>query len=63
MTDYEKARSLVLETQKASVCHLTRSLRIRYRDSAMILEKMERKGIVGKIEAPSGCRRVLKGTK
>ena len=44
---YEKAKSLVIETQKASASFLQRRLRIGYARAARLLDMLEERGVVG----------------
>ena len=46
-TIYEEARSIVVETRKASASFLQRRLRIGYARAARLLDMMEEKGVVG----------------
>ena len=60
MTDYhedelfEQAVSVVRETGRASVCAIQRRLRIGFVRASLMIEDMERKGIVERLE-PDGA--------
>lgn len=55
---YDRARDVVVQTQKASASHLQRVLEVGYSAAAGFLAKMEEEGIVSKPDTV-GVRRVL----
>ena len=55
---YEQAKQIVVSNQRASISLVQRNLRIGYNRAARLIETMERKGVVGKMQG-NGDRKVL----
>lgn len=54
----EHARKIVTASQKGSISMVQRVMRCRYIEAAMLLEELERRGVVGPM-LPTGGRKVL----
>jgi S-DNA-T family DNA segregation ATPase FtsK/SpoIIIE len=55
---YEKAEELVIGSQRSNISYIQRELRIGYNRAAHLIEEMERRGVVGPLQA-DGTRPVL----
>lgn len=58
LVEYQRAKSIVIDTQKASAAYLERTLEITYAQACRHIEHMENDGIVSKADAV-GQREVL----
>ena len=56
--EYEKAKSVVIATNRASISHLQRQMRIGYNHAAKIIDLLEARGVIGQSHG-AGPREVL----
>lgn len=55
-----KAEAIVVERQRGSISLVQRILQIRYNQAAVLIEALEKKGVLG-VSNNGGARTVLKG--
>lgn len=56
--EYEKAKQVVISTNRASISHLQRQMRIGYNHAAKIIDLLEARGVIGPARG-AGPREVL----
>ena len=56
--EYEKAKAVVIATNRASISHLQRQMRVGYNHAAKIIELLEARGVIGPARG-AGPREVL----
>ena len=56
--EYEKAKAVVIATNRASISHLQRQMRVGYNHAAKIIELLEARGVIGPAHG-AGPREVL----
>ncbi len=56
--EYEKAKHVVITTNRASISHLQRQMRIGYNHAAKIIDLLETRGVIGPARG-AGPREVL----
>ena len=55
----EEAMDIVIKSRKASTSYLQRRMRIGYAKAALIMDILEKKGIIGPPEGPNKSRKIL----
>ena len=56
--EYEKAKQVVITTNRASISHLQRQMRIGYNHAAKIIDLLEARGVIGQARG-AGPREIL----
>ncbi len=56
--EYERAKSIVIDTNRASISHLQRQMRVGYNHAAKIIDLLEKRGVIGPARG-AGPREVL----